>query len=143
MKAAGILVVAAAVLAACGAMYDESGVQQGGDMLSGQTLKTSESALTAKDCSVSIQCADGTSRSCSGTAGACSASGAGDGSVTCNGATYTCPSAPPPCGADGYCDPACGSDPDCGDYCVGGKYCTKNYDCGIDGLCSNGRCLCY
>jgi hypothetical protein len=139
MKAAGILVVAATLMAACGAMYDENAARQGENLPAGEHLKTSESALVAKDCSVSIQCADGSSRSCSGTSGACAANGGGHGSVTCNSATYYCPASS--CVADGFCDSSCGFDPDC--YCSSGKSCTTNSQCGIDGFCSNRRCVCY
>lgn len=32
---------------------------------------------------------------------------------------------------------------DCfGPYCTGGAWCVSNQDCGVDGFCSNGRCVC-
>lgn len=47
------------------------------------------------DCSVSIQCANGTFKACSGSNGSCSASSASNGRVTCNGVTHQCSTLPP------------------------------------------------
>ena len=90
--------IAAIAMTACAVMMDE------GDQASFNEYDTSEQALSgddpvteaAKDCSVSIQCANGTYRSCNGTSGSCSASGSGNGSVTCNGSTSACPTTQPP-----------------------------------------------
>ena len=119
MKAmAGIFVLAVVMLTGCGVPPNETEPTQTGQAESGRV-----SAFAAKDCSVSIQCADGTSRSCSGTSGACSASGGGNGSVTCNGSTSACPSPTLPTCATTY-------------------KCFSNADCGVDGVCQNNRCYC-
>jgi hypothetical protein len=138
----GILVAAAALLTACGAMYDESEFRRSEQQISAQDSQASgPTTMAAKDCSVSIQCGDGSWRSCNGTAGACSANGSGNGSVTCNGSTSSCPSSSS-CTADGYCDYSCTSDPDC-NFCQSGRTCYSNSECGFDGFCSNRRCVCY
>ncbi len=119
MKAtAGIFVLAVVLLTGCGTPPPEVEPPQSEQAESGQV-----SAMAAKDCSVSIQCADGTSRSCSGTNGACSASGSGNGSVTCNGSSSICPSSTLP-------------------TCATTVKCYSNADCGVDGVCQNSRCYC-
>lgn len=112
-KAMIFLAAIAATAMACTVMMEE-----GDQALDEQSYATAEQSLgnddpfteAAKDCSVSIQCANGTSRSCNGTSGNCSASGSGNGSVTCNGVTQSCgPSQPPnecsscPAGQDCHC----------------------------------------
>lgn len=138
--------IAAIALAACTVMMDE-----GSEASLDQTYEPGEQAVSlssddpvteaAKDCSVTIQCADGTSRSCNGTSGSCSASGSGHGSVTCNGSTSSCPSTPPPnCDENGICNLSCGFDPDC--FCSIGRSCTTHAQCGSDGRCMNNHCVC-
>jgi hypothetical protein len=114
---AGIVVLAVVMLTGCGVPPTEAEPAQTGQDESGRV-----SAFATKDCSVSIHCADGTSRSCSGTNGACYASGSGNGSVTCNSSTYTCPSSLPTCATTAKC--------------------FSNADCGVDGVCQNNRCYC-
>lgn len=91
--------IAATALAACAVVMDEGDpalIEQGYDTAE-QSLSSDDPVTeAAKDCYVSIQCANGTSRACNGTSGSCSASGAGNGSVTCNGVTNACPIPPPP-----------------------------------------------
>jgi hypothetical protein len=135
--------IVAVALAACTVMMDE-----GSAATLDQTYETDEQALSlssdgpvteaAKDCSVSIQCANGTTRSCNGTSGSCSASGSGNGSVTCNGTTSSCPTST--CGSDGVCNESCGFDPDC--FCSINRSCTTHAQCGLDGYCQNNRCVC-
>lgn len=86
----------------------------------------------AEDCSVSISCAAGGTRSCSGTLGRCSASGVGFGSVSCTGGTTggSCPDPDP--------NPS---------TCVSGSSCNSDADCGgaSEGRCidfNGGVCLC-
>ncbi|WNG55328.1 hypothetical protein F0U59_11465 [Archangium gephyra] len=114
---AGVLVMAMVMLTACGSVTGEEQVQGGEAAPSEQNLGTKESALTS-DCTVSLQCANGSTVSCSGSSGACSASPATNGgSVTCNGATTNCGILiPTPCGCkrDGCCSQFCALDPDCG-----------------------------
>ncbi len=76
------------------------------------------------DCSVSVTCSDGSTKSCSGTNSSCSASSSGP-RVTCNGSAQVCPSSGPSCG-----------------FCRGNTSCNDNCDCGFDGICSNRRCIC-
>lgn len=119
MKAiAGIFVLAVVVLSGCGTPPNEPGATQPAD-----TAETGHVTALSFNCSVSIQCLDGTSRSCSGTSGACSASGSGTGSVTCNGVTTSCPSSTTP-------------------QCATTVKCFSNADCGVDGVCQNNRCYC-
>lgn len=136
----GMLVVVASVLMACGAMYDE-GTARPGEAALATIEQQAVSTLATKDCSVSIRCADGTSRSCNGTSGACSASGSGNGSVSCNGSTTYCPSSLPDCTANGICNLQCSSDPDC-IQCVELASCISNTNCGAGGLCQYKRCRC-
>ncbi len=119
MKAiASIFVLTVVVLSGCGVPPHEALPEQNGQVEAAQIT-----TMAAKDCSVSIRCADGTSRSCSGTNGACSASGSGYGSVTCNGGTSSCPSTTLP-------------------QCATTAKCFSNADCGVDGVCSNYKCYC-
>ncbi len=94
----GVLVVTAVLLSACGAPPAE-GTTAAGEPVE---ARTSEYALRG-DCSVSVQCSDGSTRSCNGTSSSCSA-GVTNGieRVTCNGSTTSCPTAPPPlCSVEG------------------------------------------
>ncbi|WP_426756739.1 hypothetical protein [Myxococcus sp. Y35] len=113
---AGIVVMALVVLTSCGPLPAEEQVQGGNEVTSEDHFQTQESALTG-DCTVSIQCANGTSRSCAGTGFACSASGANNGTVTCNGISSSCSPILEPvcsCRADGCCNSRCLTrDPDC------------------------------
>lgn len=115
---AGVLVVAAVLLTACGAPSGEGAAQ----VDESSTLATQESALRG-NCYVRVECADGSTRSCDGSSGACSANGGATESVTCNGVTSYCPAAPPP-------------------VCNHGAGCTTNSQCGVDGFCTNKRCVC-
>ncbi|MCY1029946.1 hypothetical protein OV207_00620 [Corallococcus sp. BB11-1] len=111
----GVLVVAVMMLTACGTLPGEQQAQESQAEASTPSLQTQEAAL-ARDCTVTIECADGTPRTCSGTAGACAASGAGSGSVTCNGVTTGCAPILEPvcsCQSDRCCNPRCLNDPDC------------------------------
>lgn len=147
------LAAAVALTMACNVVYEEpvdmndpafaAGLDSQWAGESAQSLAGDDFVIqAAKDCSVSITCANGTTKACSGTLGRCSASGSGNGSVTCNGSTQTCPSTSS-CVADGFCDFSCSFDPDCNDFCVGGSFCFSESDCGFDGTCNNGRCLCF
>lgn len=117
MKAVlGVFVVAMVWLTACGSMPGEDQLQAGGAAVPEQNLQTQESALTG-DCSVTIECSNGTTRTCNGTGGACAASGANGGKVTCNGVVTSCGliivDPPCTCGADRCCNQFCALDPDC------------------------------
>lgn len=91
------------------------------------TASSESSVEAAKSCSVSIECSDGSTRSCNGTSGQCAASGSGNGSVTCNGATSACGS----CGSPGACVPGsyrlCCLQGGCGGCCEpDAQRCTSN-----------------
>lgn len=140
MKAiSGVFVAVAAVLVACGAMNDEGAPRPPAEP--DVTEDGRVSAFAARDCTVSIVCTDGSTRSCRGTLGNCAASGSGNGRVTCNGITTYCPTPPPLCAADGVCDATCDSDPDCAP-CAEGAFCTSNATCGVGGYCINRVCRC-
>ncbi|RYZ34627.1 MAG: hypothetical protein EOO71_38410 [Myxococcaceae bacterium] len=113
---AGVLVVAVMVLTACGTLPGEQQGQEPQATASNPNLQAQEASL-ARDCTVTIECADGTPRTCSGTAGACSASGSGSGSVTCNGVTTSCSiiieEPVCSCRSDLCCNRLCLNDPDC------------------------------
>jgi hypothetical protein len=135
----GFVVVVASVLAACGALYDEGSAQANAPE---QNLREQTATLAAGDCSVTIQCAYSSARTCSGTGGNCSANGSGYGSVTCNGTTTYCSPPPQPdCSANGICNLQCTNDPDC-IQCVPGTFCTTNSHCGSGGVCISKSCRC-
>ncbi|MFE8595796.1 hypothetical protein [Archangium violaceum] len=113
---AGVLVMAVVMLTGCGSVSGEEQLQGGEAAPSEQNLRTQEFALVG-DCSVSLECTNGSRVSCSGTSAACSASpGTNGGSVTCNGVTKNCGLTIPPCScrSDGCCNQLCALDPDCG-----------------------------
>ena len=109
---AGIVVMALALLTSCGPVPSEEQAQAGAE----EHFASQEAALTG-DCSVQIECANGTTRSCNGTGFSCSASGANNGTVTCNGVASSCSPIIQPicsCRADGCCRTDClALDPDC------------------------------
>lgn len=116
----GVLAVAAVLLMACGTPPPEDTAP-----VDPAELRTSESALRG-DCTVSVRCADGTTRSCSGTSTGCSASTwNGLERVTCNGASYSCPAPAPLCSTEG-------------------QPCSTNANCGAEAYChpTTRRCLC-
>lgn len=115
---AGVLVVSAVLLSACGAPPAEGTASE----VAPANLQTTEQALRG-DCSVSVQCADGTSRSCNGTSTSCSVGTLnGIERVTCNGNVSSCPTGPVNCNQ--------------------GAYCTSNSQCGTEAVCVNRVCLC-
>jgi hypothetical protein len=134
-----LCVLSTIALAACGTQPDMGSAPEGEAAPAQQELSQDMGKLAAFDCSVSIQCADGSSRSCSGTSGACAASSSGAGSVTCNGVVTSCPVVCS-CQADGCCNNSC-LDPDCG-TCTPGAPCTTNFQCGLYAVCRLGRCAC-
>ncbi len=116
----GVLVVTAVLLSACGAPPAEGT----SSTVDPANLQTTEQALRG-DCSVSVQCADGTSRHCNGSSGSCSSSVvSGIERVTCNGVVNSCPTVTAP-------------------TCNHGAYCITASDCGVDAFCQSKRCVCY
>ncbi|NVI98540.1 hypothetical protein HV824_10440 [Myxococcus sp. AM009] len=109
---AGIVVMTLVMLTSCGPMPSEEQAQVGAE----EHFVSQEAAL-AGDCSVQIECANGTMKTCTGTGFACSASGANNGTVTCNGVSSSCSPIIQPvcsCRADGCCNSRCLTmDPDC------------------------------
>ncbi|SET97452.1 hypothetical protein [Stigmatella erecta] len=146
MKLAVKILVALSAIAmtACGTQPGMGGTPEGESAPTPQQeLSQDMGTLAAYDCSVSIQCADGSSRSCNGSSGACSASSSGSGSVTCNGNVTSCGLALCTCNADGCCATRCIADPDCsGGTCQQGAACTTSTQCGTNGVCRSGRCTC-
>ncbi|ADO73478.1 uncharacterized protein STAUR_5716 [Stigmatella aurantiaca DW4/3-1] len=140
----GILFALSVVaMSACGTQAEMSAAQEGEAALSQQESRQEVGTLAALDCSVSIQCSNGTTRSCSGSSGACSASASGSGSVTCNGVTSSCALTLCSCRADGCCNNTCAADPDCGlSNCPQGAACSSNTQCGSNGRCVSGQCMC-
>jgi hypothetical protein len=126
-------------LTACGTQPGMGYAPEGEAAPAPQELSQGMGKLAALDCSVSIQCADGSSRSCSGSSGGCAATSSGTGSVMCNSVVTSCPAACS-CQADGCCNNSC-LDPDCG-TCTSGAACTHNAQCGINAVCRLGRCAC-
>jgi hypothetical protein len=111
---AGVLVVAVMMLTGCGAAPAEEQLLAEAAASSEQQSQTQELTV-AGSCTVSLQCSNGSSVSCSGTNGACSASAANGGSVTCNSVPKNCGLVVPTCGckSDGCCSQFCAFDPDC------------------------------
>nr|QLH55560.1 putative lipoprotein [Myxococcus virescens] len=109
---AGIVVMALVVLTSCGPLPSEEQAQVGAE-----EHFTSQEAALAGDCSVQIECANGTTRSCSGSGFSCTASAANNGTVTCNGVSSSCGLIIQPvcsCRSDGCCNFRCTTpDPDC------------------------------
>jgi hypothetical protein len=112
---AGVLAVAAVLLSACGTPPPPEGPAGNVDPAN---LRTNEQALRGA-CSVTVECGDGTTRSCPGSGSSCSAgfdSYYGIEYVVCNGTDYR------------FCPMSTGN-------CLEGKRCTSNADCGVDGAC--------
>lgn len=118
----GLLVAAAVLLHACGTQSPEGTA----GAVDPAVLRTTEQALRG-NCSVTVECGDGTTISCQGSASACSSgfdSWYGLEYVDCNGSHTHCPSAT--------------------GYCKEGKRCRTTSDCGVDGVCTaQGICACY
>lgn len=117
MKNTGLMLVVAMLMAlsfSCVYQVEESWSSEDQALLS-EGFESDPSTEAAKDCSVSIKCADGSTKSCSGTLGQCTASGSGNGSVTCNGVTKTCTTLG--CVRDGICNFNCAFDIDCEPPC--------------------------
>lgn len=115
---AGVLVVTAVLLSACGTPPAEGTA----GAVDPAELRTSEQALRGQ-CSVSVECADGTMRSCSGSSTRCAASTVnGTERVTCNGVVTSCPATPVGCRENALC--------------------RFDTDCGTEAACVNGICYC-
>jgi hypothetical protein len=118
----GVLVVTAVLLSACGTQPPE--ITAGA--VDPVAVRTTEQALRG-NCSVSIECGDGSFINCSGTGSACSSgfeSYYGLEYVECNANHKFCPMST--------------------DTCMSGKRCRTSSDCGMDGVCTaQGTCSCF
>jgi hypothetical protein len=119
---AGVLVVTAVLLSACGTQPLEGNA----GAVEPSQLRTNAQALRG-DCFVSVTCGDGSVIDCTGTATSCSSgfeSFYGLEYVECNGTHEFCPT------STGNCLP--------------GKRCRTNNDCGVQGVCTTqATCSCF
>lgn len=116
---AGVLVVTALLLSACGTppLEGTAGAVEPAE------LRTSEQALRG-NCSVSVECGDGTFVSCNGSSRDCSIG------VTYYNLEYVMCN-----GTSSYCPESTGD-------CRNGLRCTTNSRCGMNGMCIQGYCNC-
>lgn len=153
MLSLGLVLSMIFTLAACAMAYDEDYEDVGQDEAALSSLGESEMSADKSDgpsteatgsCTVSVECANGSTKSCSGSNGSCAAAVVGGvPRVTCNGNSWGCPIED--CSFDGVCNGSCSFDPDCGGICRPNTFCFDDSQCGFDGACDEwiNRCICF